>query len=71
MADYYISSSNLTFSLYEDKIVYNNGSGSNDVKRECTEYWFTNQKDITVIEMLEISQQVSGSKTYIQDRGWM
>jgi len=43
MSDYYVSSSNLTFSLYEDRVMYNEGSGSNiGVKREITQQWFMN-----------------------------
>ena len=71
MADYYVSSSNLTFSLYEDRIMYNEGSGSVYTKHECTKNWFSNQSDINIIDMLEISNQVSGSNTYMKDRGWM
>ena len=71
MADYYISSSNLTFSLYEGRIMYNEGIGSVNIKHECTQNWFSNQSDINIIDMLEISNQVSGSNTYMKDRGWM
>jgi hypothetical protein len=72
MAEYYISSSNLTFSLKDSKILYNEGSGSGvNIKKECTQYWFNNQSDITVVEMLEISNRTSGSRTYMNDRGWM
>ena len=69
MSQYYISSSNLTFSLYENKIVYSRENDS--VKKECTEYWFNNQNEIySLEEMSEISYMVSGSNSYIKDNGW-
>ena len=69
MSQYHISSSNLTFSLYENKIVYSRESDS--VKKECTEYWFNNQNEIySLEEMSEISYMVSGSNSYIKDNGW-
>ena len=69
MSQYYISSSNLTFSLYENKIVYSRENDS--VKKECTEYWFNNQNEIhSLEEMSEISYIVSGSNSYIKDNGW-
>ena len=72
MSDYYLKNIDKTFSLYSGSIFVNNGSGSNvSLRRECTQYWFNNQSDITVVEMLEISNQVSGSNTYMKDRGWM
>ena len=72
MSDYFISSSNLTFSLHGNRILYNEGSGSNiSIRKECTQYWFNNQQDLTIIEMLEISNQVSGSRTYMNDGGWI
>ena len=53
MSQYHISSSNLTFSLYENKIVYSRENDS--VKKECTEYWFNNQNEIhSLEEMSEI-----------------
>jgi len=69
MSQYHISSSNLTFSLYENKIVYSRENDS--VKKECTEYWFNNQNEIhSLEEMSEISYIVSGSNSYIKDNGW-
>lgn len=71
MSDYYVSSSNLTFSLYEDRIMYNEGSGSNiGVKKEITEQWFLNQTELTIVDLIKITEQVSGSNTYVKDRGW-
>tara|TARA_R110001583_G_C5413032_1_gene387008 strand:- start:184 stop:339 length:156 start_codon:yes stop_codon:yes gene_type:complete len=51
--------------------MYNYGSGSINEKKECTQYWFNNQQDITIVEMVEISNQVSGSRTYMNDKGWV
>jgi len=69
MSQYHISSSNLTFSLYENKIVYSRESDS--IKKECTEYWFNNQNEISSLEeMSKISYIVSGSNSYIKDNGW-
>ena len=71
MSDYYVSSSNLTFSLYEDRVMYNEGSGSNiGVKKEITEQWFLNQAELTIVDLIKITEQVSGSNTYVKDRGW-
>ena len=71
MSDYYVSSSNLTFSLYEDRVMYNEGSGSNiGVKKEITEQWFLNQTELTIVDIMKITEQVSGSNTYVKDKGW-
>ena len=71
MSDYYVSSSNLTFSLYEDRVMYNEGSGSNiGVKKEITEQWFLNQTELTIVDIIKITEQVSGSNTYVKDKGW-
>jgi|TARA_A100001391_G_C4901408_1_gene233802 hypothetical protein len=71
MSDYYVSSSNLTFSLYEDRVMYNEGSGSNiGVKREITQQWFMNQTELTIADIIKITEQVSGSNTYVKDKGW-
>ena len=70
MSNYYISSSDLIFSLYEDRIMYNSGNSVTDSRRECTQYWFSNQSDVNIIDMIEISTQVSGSNTYVKDKGW-
>lgn len=72
MSDYYVSSSNLTFSLYEDRVMYNEGSGSNiGVKREITQQWFMNQTELTIADIIKITEQVSGSNTYVKDKGWV
>ena len=71
MSDYYVSSSNLTFSLYEDRVMYNEGSGSNiGVKKEITQQWFMNQTELTIADIIKITEQVSGSNTYVKDKGW-
>ena len=72
MSDYYLKNIDKTFSLYSGSIFVNNGSGSNvSLRRECTQYWFVTEDGITIYEMLEISNQVSGSRTYMSDRGWI
>ena len=70
MSDYYISSSNLTFSLYSDKILYNEGSGSSvSTRKECTQHWLEhNNVNMDLIKMIEVSNQVSGSPNYIFDK---
>jgi|TARA_Y100001963_G_scaffold108380_1_gene149819 hypothetical protein len=69
MADLYLDYCNLTFSLYQDRIMYNVGSGSvNNLRRECTRYWFDNQSDIDIGTMINISYQVSGSYNYVTDK---
>ena len=71
MAEYYISSSNLTFSLYEDRILWNEGSGSSaSVRKECTRYWLENNNNVKMdlFKMIEVSNQVSGSPNYIFDK---
>ncbi len=71
MTDYYDESLDLTFSLYENKIMYNPGSGSVSFKKECTEYWFINQSTFTDLEQIsEISYIVSGSNSYVKDNNW-
>ena len=71
MADYYNKGLDMTFSLYENKIMYNEGSGSVTAKRECTEYWFNQQNEIGSLEEIsQISYIVSGSNSYIKDNGW-
>tara|TARA_R100000322_G_C5404758_1_gene182282 strand:+ start:121 stop:336 length:216 start_codon:yes stop_codon:yes gene_type:complete len=71
MSDYYLSSSNQTFSLYEDKIMYNQGSGSTDERQECTFDWYVNQDKLTMVDFLNISEQVSGSNQYVKHKGWL
>ena len=73
MADYYITQNNSTYFLSGSKIYFTEGSGSVD-KTDSTEMtfdWFLNQQDITIVEVLEISDLVSGSKTYMGDNGWI
>ena len=70
MSNYYISSSNLIFSLYENRIMYNSGDSVTDNRKECTQYWFLNQEQITITDFIQISNEVSGSTEYIKDRGW-
>jgi|TARA_R100001460_G_scaffold66990_1_gene107302 hypothetical protein len=59
---------NKTFFLSGSKIFVTNDEKTNGT--EVTIEWFTNQKEIDVLHMLNISLQVSGSHTYIQDKGW-
>ena len=49
-----------------------NGSGSIDKTDgiEMTFDWFANQQDIDISNVLDITNQVSGSRTYIHDNGW-
>ncbi len=76
MSDYYIS--NRTFFLSGSKIYSSEGSGSSVDKTDSTEMtfdWFADKQDpdnpITIVEVLEISNQVSGSRTYMHDNGWI
>ena len=32
--------------------------------------WFLNQQDITLLDVLHISDEVSGSLMYVKDKGW-
>jgi len=72
MADCYDKGLDMTFSLYENKIMYNSESGSNiSQRKECTEYWFNQQNEISSLEEIsQISYIVSGSNSYIKDNGW-
>jgi len=70
MSDYYISSSNSTFFLSGSKIYSSEGSGSSVDKTngvEMTKEWLWNPNDITILDVLEISKQVSGSYYYVRD----
>jgi len=70
MSDYYISSSNSTFFLSGSKIYSSEGSGSGVDKTngvEMTKEWLWNPNDITILDVLEISKQVSGSYYYVRD----
>jgi len=71
MSDYYIS--NRTYFLSGSLIYSTEGSGSVDKSNgtEMTFEWFSIQQDINVSHILDISTEVSGSNTYMQDRGWM
>ena len=66
MSDYYIS--NRTYFLSGSKIFVTDDDKSNGT--EMTFNWFISQQDITITEVLEISNQTSGSKTYMTDREW-
>ena len=71
MSDYYIS--NRTYFLSGSLIYSTEGSGSVD-KTDGTEMtfdWFANQQDIDISNVLDITNQVSGSRTYIHDNGWI
>ena len=70
MGDYYHKTSDLTFSLYESKVMYNLESGSRSEKKECTEYWFNQQNTFSLDEFIFITNKVSGSSTYIRDNNW-
>ena len=71
MSDYYTS--NRTYFLSGSLIYSTEGSGSVDKSNgtEMTLNWFINQQDINISHVLDISNEVSGSKTYMNDRGWM
>ena len=68
--DYYIL--NRTYFLSGSKIYSSEGSGSVDKSNgmEMTADWFYNQEDITIVDVLEISKQVSGSYNYIEGMGF-
>tara|TARA_Y100001973_G_C5130778_1_gene297653 strand:+ start:440 stop:655 length:216 start_codon:yes stop_codon:yes gene_type:complete len=70
MSDYYIS--NRTYFLSGSLIYSTEGSGSVDKTSgtEMTFDWFANQRDIDISNVLDITNQVSGSRTYIHDNGW-
>ena len=69
MADYYIS--NRTFFLSGSKIYSSEGSGSDVDKSngvEMTKDWYMNQNyNIGIIDICNISQEVSGSYHYLRD----
>ena len=73
MSDYYESKNNSTYFLSGSLIYFTEGSGSVDKSNgtEMTLDWFINQNDITINELVEISYQTSGSRTYAADRGWV
>ena len=71
MSDYYTS--NRTYFLSGSLIYSTEGSGSVDKSNgtEMTLNWFSNQQDINVSHVLDISNEVSGSRTYMHDKGWI
>ena len=69
MSDYYIS--NRTYFLSGSKIFSSEGSGSGADKTngvEMTTTWFynTGSNNITIMDIFEISKQVSGSYYYLE-----
>ena len=66
MGDYVIN--NKTYFLNGTKIFVTNDDKSNGI--EMTEEWFLNQQDITLLDVLHISDEVSGSLMYVKDKGW-
>ena len=70
MADYYITQNNSTYFLSGSKIYFTEGSGSSIDKTngtEMTKDWFYIQYDINIMDVLQISKQVSGSYYYVRD----
>ena len=67
MSDYILNGK--TYFLSGSKIFVTDDDKSNGT--EMTFDWFINQQDITIKEVLEISNQTSGSKTYMTDKEWM
>ena len=66
MSDYIVD--NKTFFLSGSRIFVTNNDKVNGV--EMTSDWFLKQDNINLIDVLDISYEVSGSKTYPRDRGW-
>ena len=66
MSDYIVD--NKTFFLSGSRIFVTNNDKVNGV--EMTLDWFLKQDNINLIDVLDISYEVSGSKTYPRDRGW-
>jgi len=66
MSDYILN--NKTYFLSGSKIFVTNNDKSNGI--EMTEEWFLNQQDITIVDVLHISDEVSGSLMYVKDKGW-
>ena len=67
MADYIVNDK--TYFLSGSKIFVTNDDKSNGT--EMTLNWFINQQDINISHILDISTAVSGSHSYMTDRGWM
>tara|TARA_R100000458_G_C8082656_1_gene116758 strand:+ start:167 stop:385 length:219 start_codon:yes stop_codon:yes gene_type:complete len=69
MSDYYIS--NRTFFLSGSLIYSTEGSGSVDKSNgvEMTKDWFLNQQsNLNLLQIAQISKEVSGSYYYIRDK---
>ena len=66
MSDYILNDK--TYFLNGTKIFVTNDDKSNGI--EITEEWFLNQQDITILDVLHISDEVSGSLMYVKDKGW-
>ena len=66
MSDYILNGK--TYFLNGTKIFVTNDDKSNGI--EITEEWFLNQQDITILDVLHISDEVSGSLMYVKDKGW-
>ena len=58
-----------TFFLSGSTIFYTDSEKTNGT--EVTFEWFINQKEVDIIHMLNISYEVSGSHTYMKDKGWI
>ena len=73
MADYYLSNNNSTYFLSGSLIYFTEGSGSIDKTNstELTYDWFIVQSDLNISHVIDISNQVSGSQTYMSDKGWL
>ena len=72
MADYYITQNNSTYFLSGSKIYFTEGSGSSIDKTngtEMTKDWFyeTGSCNMNMLDVVEISKQVSGSYYYVRD----
>tara|TARA_Y100001970_G_C14083466_1_gene775993 strand:- start:276 stop:479 length:204 start_codon:yes stop_codon:yes gene_type:complete len=67
MSDYIVNDK--TYFLSGSKIFVTDSDKSNGT--EMTLDWFINQQDINISHILDISTEVSGSNTYMIDRGWM
>jgi len=74
MSDYYLSNNNSTYFLSGSLIYFTEGSGSGVDKTNSTELtydWFIVQSDLNISHVMDISNQTSGSVTYMNDRGWV
>jgi len=66
MSDYILNDK--TYFLNGTKIFVTDGDKSKGI--EMTKQWFFNQEDITIVDVLHISNEVSGSMVYVKDKGW-